>query len=47
MSRDEGLIVKSERADTHTMAKLTEALGGESSTSEPRQQLAATKPTDA
>lgn len=41
------LIIKSEHICTYTMAKLTEALGGESSMSEPCQQLPATKHTDA
>lgn len=41
------LISMSEHIGTYTMAKLTEALGGESSMSEPRQQLPATKHTDA
>lgn len=41
------LIIKSERTGTYTMAKLTDALGGENSMSEPRWQLPATKHTDA
>lgn len=41
------LIIKNEHIGTYTMAKLTEALGGENSNSEPSQQLPATKNTDA
>lgn len=43
MRRNEKFIIKT----TYTMAKLTEALRGQNSMSEPRQQLPATKHADA
>ncbi len=45
--RNKVVFIKTEHTGTYTMAKLTEALEGENSMSEPGQQLAATKHTHA